>query len=167
VKTSLLVVLLVFSFAANAASTVYQHVGVITYEYSASSTTSADFSPLAPDRHYTSLAACTAAIANMDGLLPDGTGAPNGGVNIKQNADGICHAVLPYQQSGWRAIGNQDVRQTNRVGRRVDLDIGPFNTEDDCKDAIMDQQALTVQNGPISGTNIGYSVHAKCVYVSF
>ena len=59
------------------------------------------------------------------------------------------------------------MRQTNRVGRRVDLDIGPFNTEDDCKDAIMDQQALTVQNGPISGTNIGYSVHAKCVYVSF
>lgn len=166
-KTLLFLVLLIASFAANAASTAYQHVGVITYEYSASSTTAADFSPLAPDRRYTSMAACNAAVAIMDGLLPDGTGAPNGGVNIKQNADGICHAVLPYQQSGWRAIGNQDVRQTNRIGRRVDLDIGPFSTEDDCKDAILTQQSLSIQNGPISGTNIGYAVHAKCVYVSF
>jgi len=165
--TVLCVATVVFAVSANAASTVYQHAGVITYEYSASSTTAADFSSLEKDRHYTTLAACTGAISIMDGLLPDGTGAPLSGANIKQNADGICHAILPYQSSGWHAIGNMDVRQYNKVGRRVDLDIGPFATEDDCNAAILVQKSLSIQNAPISGTNIGVAVHAKCVYVSF
>lgn len=156
-------IFMLFQGSVHATTNWYQPAGVITFEYSNSSNTVADFSALEKDRYFPTLNACNSYIAAMNNLLPDGTSAPNSGNNIRQHADGHCHAVLPYQQSsGWYALGNQHVRQSGKVGRRVDLDMGPFATEDDCLGAIVDQKTVLIQNGPITGLNIGYDVKAVC-----
>lgn len=149
---------------ASAASNWYQPAGTVSFEYTNGSNTAADFSALEKDRYFGTLDACNKYIAAQNKLIPDGTSAPNGGNNIAQHADGICHAVLPYQVYGWHALGSQILHQSGKVGKSVPLDIGPFASADDCEDAISDQKGLTIQNGPVSKLNIGYVPLAVCIY---
>lgn len=157
-------IFMLFQGSVHATTNWYQPAGVITFEYSNGSNTEAEFTPLAKDRYFASLDDCNAYIASQNTLIPDGTSAPNGGNNIKQHADGLCHAVLPYQSYGWHALGDQVLRQTGRTGKSIPLDVGPFETETSCKNAIIAQRKLTVQNGPGSNQNIGYLTLAVCKY---
>lgn len=160
-KLLITLVLLTFTAAANATLPIwYQAVGVVTTEQSEIGT--ADFYQLELE-YFTTATACENAIKGQNGLLTlNGAETPFNGKKVFQNAGGVCHPVLPYQMSGWKAIGTAIVQQYDRQSKRLPLIIGPFADKETCEGAVVTQNSLTLQNTPITGRNVGYKAFASC-----
>ena len=153
-----------FALSANATLPIwYQAVGVVTTEQSEIGT--ADFYQLELG-YFTTAAACENAIKWQNNLLTSGdVETPLNGKKVFQNAGGVCHPVLPYQMSGWKAIGTAIVQQHDRQSKRLPLIIGPFADKETCDGAVTTQNSLTLQNTPITGRNVGYKAFASCRFV--
>ena len=160
-KLFITLVLLAFTATANATLPIwYQAVGVVTTEQSEIGT--ADFYQLELG-YFTTATTCENAIKGQNKLLTlDGVETPFNGKKVFQNASGVCHPVLPYQMSGWKAIGTAIVQQSERQSKRLPLIIGPFADKETCEGAVTTQNSLALQNTPITGRNVGYKAFASC-----
>ena len=73
---------------------------------------------------------------------------------------------LPFQSSGWHVIGVKasSARKCKRIRpvSSLSVSIGPFSDEPTCKGAITAQKSLTMQNTPLSDSNVFTSLTAKC-----
>ena len=91
---------------------------------------------------------------------------PASGNDVKVRVDALCHAVLPFQSSGWHVIGVRQVQRGNASAsdpsQALPVSIGPFSDEPTCKAAITAQKSLTLQNTPLSDSNVFTSLTAKC-----
>ena len=161
-KYLLSIILLAVSFSAQATTYFYQASGVEQYQQSGQQMKAMTFDV----GNFQTLAACNAAVAAHSNLMDATIKTPASGNDVKVRVDALCHAVLPFQSSGWHVIGVRQVQRGNASGsdpsQALPVSIGPFSDEPTCKAAITAQKSLTMQNTPLSDSNVFTSLTAKC-----
>lgn len=161
-KYLLSIILLAVSFSAQATTYFYQASGVEQYQQSGQQMKAMTFDV----GNFQTLAACNAAVAAHSNLMDATVKTPASGNDAKVRVDALCHAVLPFQSSGWHVIGVRQVQRGNASAsdpsQALPVSIGPFADEPTCKAAITAQKSLTLQNTPLSDLNVFTSLTAKC-----
>lgn len=161
-KYLLSIILLAVSFSAQATTYFYQASGVEQYQQSGQQMKAMTFDV----GNFQTLAACNAAVAAHSNLMDATVKTPASGNDAKVRVDALCHAVLPFQSSGWHVIGVRQVQRGNASAsdpsQALPVSIGPFADEATCKTAITAQKSLTLQNTPLSDLNVFTSLTAKC-----
>ena len=161
-KYLLSIILLAVSFSAQATTYFYQASGVEQYQQSGQQMKAMTFDV----GNFQTLAACNAAVAAHSNLMDATVKTPASGNDVKVRVDALCHAVLPFQSSGWHVIGVRQVQRGNASAsdpsQALPVSIGPFSDEPTCKAAITMQKSLTLQNTPLSDSNVFTSLTAKC-----
>ena len=161
-KYLLSIILLAVSFSAQATTYFYQASGVEQYQQSGQQMKAMTFDV----GNFQTLAACNAAVAAHSNLMDATVKTPASGNDAKVRVDALCHAVLPFQSSGWHVIGVRQVQRGNASAsdpsQALPVSIGPFADEPTCKAAITMQKSLTLQNTPLSDSNVLTSLTAKC-----
>ena len=161
-KYLLSIILLAVSFSAQATTYFYQASGVEQYQQSGQQMKAMTFDV----GNFQTLAACNAAVAAHSNLMDATTKTPASSNDAKVRVDAICHAVLPFQSSGWHVIGVRQVQRGNASAsdpsQALPVSIGPFADEPTCKAAIAAQKSLTLQDTPLSNLNVFTSLTAKC-----
>ena len=159
-----LLLLTLISFSANAVTYFYQASGVEQYQQFGKPMQAISFS--VGNFQFQTLAACNAAVAAHSNLMDATVKTPASGNDAKVRVDAICHAVLPFQSSGWHVIGVRQVQRGNASAsdpsQALPVSIGPFSDEPTCKAAITAQESLTLQNTPLSSQNVFTTLTAKC-----
>ena len=161
-KYLLSIILLAVSFSAQATTYFYQASGVEQYQQAGQQMKALTFDV----GNFSTLAACNAAVAAHSNLMDATIKTPASGNDVKVRVDALCHAVLPFQSSGWHVIGVRQVQRGNASAsdpsQALPVSIGPFSDEPTCKAAITMQKSLTLQNTPLSDSNVFTSLTAKC-----
>ena len=161
-KYLLSIILLAVSFSAQATTYFYQASGVEQYQQAGQQMKALTFDV----GNFQTLAACNAAVAAHSNLMDATTKTPASSNDAKVRVDAICHAVLPFQSSGWHVIGVRQVQRGNASAsdpsQALPVSIGPFADEPTCKAAIAAQKSLTLQDTPLSNLNVFTSLTAKC-----
>ena len=161
-KYLLSIILLAVSFSAQATTYFYQASGVEQYQQSGQQMKAMTFDV----GNFQTLAACNAAVAAHSNLMDATVKTPASGNDAKVRVDALCHAVLPFQSSGWHVIGVRQVQRGNASAsdpsQALPVSIGPFADEPTCKAAIAAQKSLTLQDTPLSNLNVFTSLTAKC-----
>lgn len=154
--------LFLLSFSAQATTYFYQASGVEQYQQAGQQMKALTFDV----GNFQTLAACNAAVAAHSNLMDATIKTPASGNDAKVRVDALCHAVLPFQSSGWHVIGVRQVQRGNASAsdpsQALPVSIGPFSDETACKAAITMQKSLTLQNTPLSDSNVFTSLTAKC-----
>lgn len=154
--------LFLLSFSAQATTYFYQASGVEQYQQAGQQMKALTFDV----GNFQTLAACNAAVAAHSNLMDATTKTPASGNDAKVRVDALCHAVLPFQSSGWHVIGVRQVQRGNASAsdpsQALPVSIGPFADEPTCKAAIAAQKSLTLQDTPLSNLNVFTSLIAKC-----
>lgn len=105
-------------------------------------------------------------LATHSNLMDATIKTPASGNDAKVRVDAICHAVLPFQSSGWHVIGVRQVQRGNASAsdpsQALPVSIGPFADEPTCKAAITMQKSLTLQDTPLSNLNVFTALTAMC-----
>lgn len=161
-KYLLSVTLLAVSFSVQATTYFYQASGVEQYQQAGQQMKALTFDV----GNFQTLAACNSAIAAHSNLMDATVKTPASSNDAKVRVDAICHAVLPLQLPGWHVIGVRQVQRGNASAsdqsQALPVSIGPFADEPTCKAAISMQKSLTLQNTPLSDSNVFTSLTAKC-----
>ena len=161
-KYLLSIILLAVSFSAQATTYFYQASGVEQYQQAGQQMKALTFDV----GNFSTLAACNAAVAAHSNLMDATIKTPASGNDVKVRVDALCHAVLPFQSSGWHVIGVRQVQRGNASAsdpsQALPVSIGPFADEPTCKAAIAAQKSLTLQDTPLSNLNVFTSLTAKC-----
>lgn len=157
-----LLLLTLISFSAQATTYFYQASGVEQYQQAGQQMKALTFDV----GNFSTLAACNAAVAAHSNLMDATIKTPASSNDAKVRVDALCHAVLPLQLPGWHVIGVRQVQRGNTIAadqsQALPVSIGPFIDETACKAAIVEQKSLTLQNTPLSDSNVFTSLTAKC-----
>lgn len=158
----LILSLFLLSFSTQATTYFYQASGVEQYQQAGQQMKALTFDV----GNFQTLAACNAAVAAHSNLMNATVKTPASSNDAKVRVDALCHAVLPLQLPGWHVIGVRQVQRgsasASDPSQAFPVSIGPFADEPTCKAAITAQKSLTLQNTPLSDSNVFTSLTAKC-----
>jgi len=157
-KYLLSIVLLTLAFNVFA-NDVYMAVGVKQYQESGKNMIAQGFSV----GQFSDSSSCNAEVANQNNLTLQNT--PKSSNNSAQRVDAICHPILPVQMPGYWIVGTGQIQQNNVATQPIDTKIGPFATAAICNARLTLAKALTLQNTPKTGNNVGYALDGDCVYL--
>lgn len=153
---------MMFQSNANATLSLWQCVGVFQYQSSNQSMIAQTFN----EGNFLSSTAANSAVAAYGGLFYNGSVTPvipgDVAVNTKSRLDAICHNVIPPQLPGYFVLGQMQVKQYGKPAQPLTTNIGPFGTLTACKAALNAQKTLTLQNTPLTETNVAYKFDGAC-----